>query len=109
MNYIYALIDPLDRKIRYIGNTRNPEARYKQHLKEVEKRCKTEKQKWIRSLLDNKLKPLMRIMHIVEDEAQARLIEEKEVIKHLKTVLNIHLPGKGSRDIAYFKKTGRKH
>ena len=43
MNYIYALIDPLDRKIRYIGNTRNPEARYKQHLKEVEKRCKTEK------------------------------------------------------------------
>jgi hypothetical protein len=31
--YIYALLDPRDGDIRYIGKTNNPRLRYKQHLK----------------------------------------------------------------------------
>src|SRR5215469_1363630 len=30
--YIYALRDPRDRSIRYIGKAQNPEGRFKQHL-----------------------------------------------------------------------------
>lgn len=107
MNYIYHLLDPITKIVRYVGNTKNPKSRYKQHIKDAEKRCKTQKQIWIRNLKLKNLAPYMEIVKSIENDEDARKEEEKEVIKHIETVFNIHLPGKGSKDISHYKKTGK--
>lgn len=107
MNYIYNLIDPISGIVRYVGKTKNPKNRYKQHLKDAEKKQNTEKQKWIKELKLKHMTPKMIIVKEIENEEIARTEEEKEVIKHIKTVFNIHMPGKGSKSTAHYKKTGK--
>ena len=107
MNYIYYLIDPITKIVRYVGNTKNPKSRYRQHLKDAEKKQNTEKQKWIIELKDKKMTPLMEIVKEIENDVEARKEEEKEVVKHIQTVFNIHMPGKGSKSTAHYKKTGK--
>ena len=107
MNYIYALKDPISGVIRYIGNTKNPKGRYRQHLKDAEKRSKTLKQNWIRSLSEKNMQPTMDIIEKIENDEEARNREEFYVLQNIDTVYNIHLPGKGSKDISFYKKTGK--
>jgi len=60
--YIYALLDPRDNSVRYIGKTINPKDRLRQHLY-----CKKEhnyRSIWINSLIKKNLKPLMKILKI---------------------------------------------
>lgn len=104
--YIYGLTCPVEKTIKYVGQSKNPETRYKQHLRDAEKKSNTEKQKWIRGLNDKKIKPGIIILEKTEDEVQARILEEKYVIENIKTVLNIHMPGKGSLSVSHYKKTG---
>jgi len=105
--YIYALICPITKDIRYIGKTKHPKSRYNQHLKDAEKRNKTEKQKWIIKLKSKNMKPLLQIIDKTENEKEARILEEKTVIANINTVFNIHMPGKGSLSVAHYRETGR--
>lgn len=104
MNYVYLLKDPVSKVVRYVGKTKNPKSRFKQHLKDAEKRQGTAKQVWIKELKKKKMTPMIEIIAEIKDESEARDFEEKTVIKHIDTVFNIHMPGKGSRSTSFYKK-----
>lgn len=65
MTYIYALIDPRNECVRYIGKTNNPKYREYQHLHRVDG-CH-HKVNWIKSLLKENLKPEFFILDLVDD------------------------------------------
>ncbi len=58
--FVYELIDPITDETRYIGITKNPNRRYREHLT----RFKTNyyKVNWIKNLLGRNLKPIMNII-----------------------------------------------
>jgi len=65
ITYIYVLIDPKDGSVRYVGKTSNPKSRLSGHITE----CKKEKYKhrranWIRSLLIENLKPIIKFIKV---------------------------------------------
>lgn len=57
--YVYALICPIDNIIRYVGATKNPESRYKNHLKDS---VNPRKREWINLLIKNGQLPVMKIL-----------------------------------------------
>lgn len=57
--YIYTLKHPLTNEVRYVGKTINPKRRYYEHLYQYPK---THKGCWVRSLLNEGLKPIMDII-----------------------------------------------
>lgn len=62
--YIYALIDPRDSVVRYIGKTINPKTRRYQHICKQDKRFDNFRTRWINSLLKIKLKPIFKILEV---------------------------------------------
>lgn len=63
--YIYALLDPRDNEVRYIGKTTNPKNRLSGHITECKKEQSTHyRAKWIKSLLKDNLKPLIKFLKI---------------------------------------------
>lgn len=84
MIYIYKLIDPRNNEVRYIGKTINVKRRYKQHL--YDKR-KSHKSSWVQSLRNQKLKPIMEILEICDDnwkEREIYWIEQFDNLTNLK-------------------------
>jgi hypothetical protein len=67
--YIYALIDPDTNEIRYVGRTKDLSKRYSRHLIESQlPQSKTHKHNWIRKILKNGKKPLIRVLEKVPYE-----------------------------------------
>lgn len=67
MIYIYALVDPVSRKIRYIGRTNDPQRRLQQHLGNYHRKdsyC----QRWIQSVLKQGKKPRLRIIEECDED-----------------------------------------
>lgn len=64
--YIYALIDPRDDKIRYIGKSISPERRYEQHLHEKE--INEGKIGWINGLQMRGMQPEMKILEVAHEK-----------------------------------------
>lgn len=65
ITYIYALVDPETNYVRYVGKANNPQCRYSGHLNP---RCLQEdnhKNRWIKKLLRNGLKPHLKILESV--------------------------------------------
>jgi len=69
--FIYGLLDPDTKLVRYIGKSNNPNKRLYNHIFNCRK-SPTHKNNWIKSLLDNNKKPLIEII----DEV---LIEEWQI------------------------------
>ena len=61
--YIYALLDPRDNEVRYIGKTINPKRRLSEHLADS-KREYNYRAMWIKSLLKENLNPLIKFLKI---------------------------------------------
>lgn len=57
--YLYTLNDPLLEIPKYVGISNNPERRFQEHLKDI---SVTKKTKWIKSLLEQNLNPLLQIV-----------------------------------------------
>lgn len=82
MIYIYTLKNPITNEIRYVGKTNDLKHRYQQHLfigKKITTHCKS----WIKSLIDNNLKPILEVIDICLIEEHA--IIEKYWISQFKT------------------------
>jgi len=60
---IYALIDPRDNAVRYIGCAIDTEERFKQHLKD---RGNTPKCKWLAELRQCGLLPKLEVLEVVD-------------------------------------------
>lgn len=69
--YIYALVDPREYKIRYIGKACNPNDRLNSHIawaKEEFVKLKNHNYNWIRELLHLNLLPMLHVLDIVPEE-----------------------------------------
>ena len=62
--YIYALADPRDSSIRYVGKSATPNTRYEQHL--VDRTSNRYKTDWIQSLLGSGNRPRLEILETVD-------------------------------------------
>lgn len=92
--YIYYLICPKDGSVKYVGKTKDPKKRYKQHITKLD-RLMTPKRIWLEGLFAEGLKPLCRIVEEVEGDARDR--EQYHVTLNEATILNIHNPSKGAK------------
>lgn len=61
--FVYALLDPFDEEVRYIGISKNADSRFCGHLSEARSGEDTYKCRWIRSLLEIGHKPKLFILH----------------------------------------------
>ena len=93
--YIYALADPDDFTVKYVGMTKNIKKRYAQHLKKLDK-TDTPKRRWLERLFEQGKKPLLQLLEI-SDEQNGRNREAFYFEKHKDTCLNIHNPKKGAK------------
>lgn len=84
--YIYTLLHPITKEIRYVGFTSKPDIRLKQH---IILRYKDHKTNWIKSMLAIGLQPEMKIIDEVACKDEA-LELEKSYIRNLK-LLGIRL------------------
>jgi predicted GIY-YIG superfamily endonuclease len=74
---IYALVDPRDESMRYIGITDNMPMRFKQHLREAG--SITAKGMWLAELQRYGLRPAVRILEEIQiEKTQRYLVEERE-------------------------------
>ena len=71
--YIYVLICPITKQVRYVGKTNNPDERYRNHLNKAHNKG-THKRNWINSLKMKDLKPVFEII----DEVDVKDWKEKE-------------------------------
>lgn len=76
-NAIYALIDPTDHLVYYVGQTRKPRGRLVQHL--TMRHYKGTKAVWLRRLEQQGQRPHMQILELVKG-AEAALAKEQEWI-----------------------------
>ncbi len=76
---VYALIDPTDQLIYYVGQTRKPSVRFAQHL--TMRHHKGNKAAWLRRLGQQGQQPHMQILEFVEGQ-EAALAKEQEWIRH---------------------------
>ncbi|MFH1573715.1 MAG: GIY-YIG nuclease family protein, partial [Acidobacteriota bacterium] len=79
--HIYALVDPRDGEIRYVGKADNPKKRCAQHVREAQhKSDSTEKLNWLRELAEKGLKPEVRVLETIPLEewpdAEVGIIEQ---------------------------------
>jgi len=92
--YIYFLIDPNTQDVKYVGKSKDPKKRFRQHIKKLDK-SETPKKKWLLSLFEKKQIPVIKIIEKCEGNGRDR--EEFYFNKHIGTIVNIHNPGKGKK------------
>lgn len=66
-SYIYALIHPITKDIKYIGKSCNPKRRLWEHLGTKELNNRTYKSNWIKSLLVQGLKPVLKVITAISE------------------------------------------
>lgn len=103
--YIYHLVDPTTRQVRYIGRCSDPKARMRNHCNEATRRQTTEKHRWINGLLAQNRMPIMVVVEVSIDPNESRAIESREFNLHRGTIFNIHDPARFPSVIA---KKGKK-
>jgi hypothetical protein len=102
MTAIYSLIDPVSRKVRYIGKTDLPIVeRLKGHLRDWRstRGQHTRKNRWIASLLRSGLRPVVKLVEIVPRDASWEEYEalwiKKYRILHSELIVNFTDGGQG--------------
>ncbi len=127
VSYLYKLIDPQTKEIRYIGQTRHPEKRLNQHLKEKGNYYKTN---WVKSVLSKGLTPIFEVFLCTsreninqEEQSWIRFYFEQgcklvntsfaftyndELVRGSSTYFGVCKINRGSRFLAYIELQGFK-
>jgi hypothetical protein len=94
---IYALVDPITCKVRYIGRTSvSMNARLSKHIHDAKyNKRKTHKEDWIRSLLKINCKPLIRKLTEIEGWEQSYELEVSLIEKYKDRLTNYYDKGTG--------------
>lgn len=94
---IYALVDPITCKVRYIGRTSvSMNARLSKHIHDAKyNKRKTHKEDWIRSLLKINCKPLIRKLTEIEGWEQSYELEVSLIEKYKDRLTNYYDKGMG--------------
>ena len=88
MRYIYLLKDPTTNEIVYVGETSKIKQRYEQHKWGL-KGDSEEKKKWLSSLKEKGLVPVMEIITSVNTKHEALIEENKQIVKLLKNGIKL--------------------
>lgn len=82
--FVYALVDPTNEEVRYVGWTINPESRLKDHLKVAQNgRERNHRTNWILSLLKQGQQPIIRVL---ESEVSDFAGRERYWISHFRSL-----------------------
>ena len=94
---IYALVDPITCKVRYIGRTSvSIKARLSKHIHDAKyHKRKTHKEDWIRSLLKINCKPLIRRLTEIEGWDESYELEVSLIEKYKDRLTNYYDRGPG--------------
>jgi hypothetical protein len=94
---IYALVDPITCKVRYIGRTSvSMNARLSKHIHDAKYfKKKTHKENWIRSLLKINCKPLIRKLTEIEGWKKSYELEVSLIEKYKDRLTNYYDKGIG--------------
>lgn len=107
--FIYALIDPRDNRIRYVGKADEPQQRLSSHVSGC-RRENYRSSKWIRELLDLGLRPRLEILEPVEFEKWPE--REKHWIRVMRdrgiALLNVADGGMGATGVRLTEEAKRK-
>src|SRR5689334_1872754 len=79
---VYALTDPRDNQVRYIGQSSKPLARFTQHL-QLQMNVKDKKNDWLRELLRADLVPTISLLDEAQTAQEARRLEAHWILHHL--------------------------
>lgn len=94
--FVYCLLDPNDGQCRYVGISNNPQQRFKEHI--LYKQGNPYKFSWIKKLLQNHQKPILKIIEIVDENNWQ--VREKWWIRYFKKknqkLTNLTLGGDGT-------------
>lgn len=95
---IYALVDPITCRVRYIGRTSvSLNDRLSQHIHRARYgKAKTHKEDWIRSLLKINCRPLVRQLCIIEGWEESYEFECNLIEKYKDRLTNFYDKGQGS-------------
>ena len=74
---VYALCDPRDDRVRYVGISFRTSERYQAHFSEARRGDKNKRCEWIRSLLDLSIEPVLRILESGHDKGEGEQAERK--------------------------------
>ena len=66
--HIYGLIDPRTNELRYVGKTRDPASRLREHLLSCKLRRKTHCNHWLRSVMDDGARPEIFVLEDVPSD-----------------------------------------
>lgn len=100
---IYALIDPIKLKVRYIGRTRSSlKKRLAEHMTKAKYNyCKTHKGNWIRSLIRMNSKPFIKELTRIDGWKESHEFERKLIAKYKDRLLNHDDRGEGGVNRVY--------
>jgi len=90
---IYALIDPRDNLVHYIGRTSDIRWRLNRHMQNKTARESNDKREWIESLKRLSLMPIFKVI-ITDLTTQEAAIQERHYIQHY---LELGMPLKNKR------------
>lgn len=112
-NFIYGLVDPITKQLRYVGQTRRGFKRIKEHLRPsvLKRESHTHKSRWISKLKDLGQKPEVVVFQFFEDdewlnEAEKRWIEYFKQAGH--SLVNGTEGGDGSSGLKHTEATKKK-
>ena len=69
--FVYALVDPRDSAIRYVGQSQDPQMRLSSHVKNAHRGDNSHRSRWIRKLLEVSLEPTLHILQACSSREQA--------------------------------------
>lgn len=92
--FIYALSDPRNGEVRYVGKSRNPQVRLIEHICHSKTKERPKRHAWIKELILLKLKPQL----IILEECEHENWKEREIfwIAQYKNLTNSTRGGDGS-------------
>ena len=86
---VYALIDPFDLKIKYVGRTHNPKRRKRDHITITKSKYKDQSYRlWVDSLKERNNIPTFKILKVCSGLEECKMVESL-LIKKIKPEFNI--------------------
>lgn len=101
--WIYALVDPRDGAVRYVGKSDKPRLRFATHLSE---RAVPNVRKWVADLALSQLAPRLEMLALAPPPHDADALEGAFIALHARAILNVLTSHGGFRHGRQYRRVG---